>query len=131
MDPFQTVLEVLRLLVAGETPTARLECSPCEGQACLVCGGEGSVALSSLRGTSPFWADEADILAQGQAVIGLQDPLLRGVVVPILEASRIMADDERSLKRRCESARASLARCQAEDWKNVCLGWVEHLEKGN
>lgn len=128
MDPFQTILEVLRLLVEGHTPTARLSCSPCAGQDCRVCGGEGSVALTSLRSDGPTWADEAGILAQGKTIVGLQDPLLRRIVAPILEARRIMADDERPMRRRCEEARKALARCQAEDWRTVCLGWVDHLE---
>lgn len=129
MDPFQTILEVLRLLVEGHEPTARLSCSPCAGKECRVCGGEGSVALSSLRSDGPCWAGEASLLAEGQMVVGLQDPLLRRVVAPILEASRIVADEDGG-KRRYDKARAALARCQAEDWKTICLGWIDHLEKG-
>lgn len=131
MNPFLTMIEVLRLLLQGQEATARLDCSPCAGESCGVCNGQGSVPLSSLRGSGPTWADEAAMIVEGCVPIGCQDPLVRAVLIPMIQASKALADEEGcKVQRRCERARLALARCAAEDWRRACLNFVDCVEKG-
>jgi hypothetical protein len=130
MNPFLVMLQVLTALVEGRDVQASQECSPCPGQGCTSCGGTGKIPLSPLGSDSPTWRHEAELIVAQQGVLGLRDPLLRTVVVPMLNASRILADEERPAQRRCEEARAALARCAAEDWRRLGLIWVDLVEKG-
>lgn len=131
MDPFLTMLKVLTLNCEGDTDAhAALECSPCLGESCAVCGGSGQVPLSSLFSPTPEWAHEAPMIAQGiLPPLGLRDPLLRSVVVPMVQANRILADEEGGA-RRFENARKAVDRCAAQDWRRLCLLWIDHAEKG-
>lgn len=130
MNPFPVMLEVLRLNCEDKDAHAALECSPCPGDSCAACGGTGQLPLSSLFSPTPEWRVEAPMIAQGiQPPLGLRDPLLRTVVVPMVQANRILADEERG-QRRFEEARRAVDRCTAEDWKRLCLLWIDHAEKG-
>ena len=130
MNPFLTMIEVLRHLLAGDAVTARLVCAPCPGESCGLCRGTGEWVLSSLLGDGPCWAAEAQMIVDGTPPIGMRDPLLRTVVIPMVQANRILADEDRPSKRRVEAAREALARCAAEDWRRICLNWVDCIEKG-
>jgi hypothetical protein len=130
MNPFLAMIEVLRHLCRGNNAVARLSCSPCAGESCGVCGGAGEIALSSLYNDTPEWAAEAPMIVEGITPIGLRDPLLRTVVVPMVQANKILADDEMPSQRRCAEARVALARCAAEDWRRLCMNWVDCVEKG-
>jgi len=130
MNPFPVMLEVLRLNAQGSDAHAALECSPCPGDSCAACGGTGRLPLSSLKGDSAEWQAEAEMISQGiQPPLGLRDPLLRTVVVPMVQANRILADEDRGF-RRFEQARCAVVRCAAEDWRRLCLAWIDHAEKG-
>lgn len=130
MNPFIIMLDVLRHLLAGDTVAARVTCSPCAGDSCGVCGGKGEWSLSSLLGDSPSWADEAQMIVDGNQCIGLRDPLLRRVVIPMVMAHKILGDEDRPVKRRVEAARAAASKCAAEDWRQLCLNWIDCVEKG-
>lgn len=130
MNPFLVMLDVLRHLLAEDTVSARVTCAPCAGDSCGVCGGKGEFILSSLRGDSPSWADEAQMIVDGHQCIGLRDPLLRRVVIPMVTANKILGDEDRPAKRRIEAAREAVSRCAAEDWRLLCLNWIDCVEKG-
>ena len=130
MNPFLIMLDVLRHLLAGDKITARLVCAPCPGESCGVCKGKGELLLSTLEGDSPTWAIEAQMIVDNCQCIGLTDPLLRRVVIPMVMASKILGDEDRPAKRRIEAARTAVMKCAAEDWRTICLNWIDCVEKG-
>ena len=130
MNPFLAMIEVLRHLLAGDTVSARLPCTPCPGESCGVCHGAGEFALSPLFSDSPTWAIEAQMIVEGHPPIGMHDQLLRRVVIPMVQASRILGDEDRPGKRRLDEARQAVSKCAAEDWRQLCLNWIDCIEKG-
>lgn len=113
MNPIEAMLKVLRTLAGGGEIEARSTAT-------------GAV-LSSLKGDGPSWAVEAQMVTSGHAMIGPQDPIIRRVVLPIIRAQRILGDETNG--RRFAQARASIEKCEAADWRDEVLRWLEQVEK--
>lgn len=114
MNPIDAMLKVLRTLSAGGVLEAR--------------STHTGAVLSSLKGDGPCWQVESEMVASGHAPIGAQDPLIRRVILPIVRAQRILGDETNA--RRFAQARASIEKCEAADWRDECLRWLEQMEKG-
>jgi hypothetical protein len=112
MNPFSAMNSVLAAAVSGDEITATLP--------------DGKV-LSSLKGEGPNWKCEAEMVVSGNAPVGVQDPLVRRVIMPMVRASRLLGDETNL--RRFAQARTVLQSCGAEDWRAVCLAWVDLLER--
>lgn len=130
MNPFLVMLDVLRHLLAGDVISARVTCSPCAGDSCGVCGGKSEFVLSSLQGPTPAWATEAQMIVDNCQCIAMTDPVIRRVIIPLVMANKILADEDRPAKRRIEAAREAASKCAAEDWRQLCLSWIDAVEKG-
>lgn len=113
MNPFTAMLTVLGTLAKGEEVVARTPA-----------GAE----LSSLKGDGPCWQQEAEMVADGHAPIGAQDPTIRRIVLPLVRANRILGDETN--RRRFAQAREVVSRCEAPDWREQCLQWIDAMEKG-
>lgn len=112
MNPIDAMLKVLRTISRGEEMEAR--------------SVETGAVLSSLKGDGPYWQTEAEMVVSGHAPMGAQDPLIRRVVLPIVRAQRILGDETNA--RRFAQARASIEKCEAEDWRDECLRWLKLAE---
>lgn len=128
MNPYPVMLEVLRLRLEGKDAAAALECSPCVGAECKSCGGQGTVPLSSLGNDGPYWKTEAEMVVAGNQMLGLMDPVIRRTVMPLVHANRLLCDTDRG-PRRFAAAREAVARCAADDWKDLMMRWIDAMEK--
>lgn len=113
MNPIDAMMKVLRTISAGGEMEAR--------------STHTGAVLTSLKGDGPHWRVEAEMVVGGHAPIGAQDPLIRRVILPIVRAQRILGDE--SNVRRFAQARASIEKCEAMDWRDECLRWLELAEK--
>lgn len=130
MNPFLTMLEVLRLLVQGDKAHAAVECSPCPGASCMQCSGSGAIPLSSIYEDTPEWYAEAEFVLTGAGVVNPRSRVMRKVVLPMVRAHRILGDDESGGPRRFDQAREAVAACEAGDWRSLCENWIELVERG-
>jgi len=123
MNPFLTMYEVLVLLVDGQEATALIQPDAADDQ------GTEPVQLSSLYSDGPQWMTEARMVVDQIPLIGARDPLIRSVLMPMIHAHRLLADEAEG-DRRFEAAREALGGCAAEDWKNICTAWIDYLQEG-
>lgn len=68
------------------------------------------------------FADDLLAYLSDGPMIGLQDPFVRKVAMPVRRAAEAVGE------RRFDRAREALARCEAEDWSHACAAWVRLQE---
>lgn len=73
------------------------------------------------------WITEVDLLRTGK-VLGLTDPVIKNIHAPIIRAYRELSDGDEG-RRRFIGAEEALKRCQADDWKAACLGWINMVKE--